>query len=281
MFHMLRRGTQWITILLILVIPWLNILRFDFVQNKIILLGLASDLDTSKGLQFTLLFLVLFAFAVVLSFYKGRVFCGWSCPYGSLIEFSDAVSTLFNKGRNRWVAGFISRSRIHKLSLRVIFCLLVICIPHIIALSLAAYFVDPVLIKNLFLSIPGTYSDPLLQTLMYWSCFFSAIFYAAGFLIKHNFCRILCIYGMGQSMVAETRESNKILRPRFTPETLDACGNCQACLNACIVDLDPRAQQLNVGFGSGCFNCGDCLDICTIVQQHKYQPSLITFESRF
>jgi ferredoxin len=85
---------------------------------------------------------------------------------------------------------------------------------------------------------------------------------------------------MGQAMVASGADDQKILRPRFEASTLDACGGCQACLRACPVELDPRDPDLILGFSSGCFNCGDCLDVCAVVQGHKSEAPLLSFESR-
>ena len=44
-------------------------------------------------------------------------------------------------------------------------------------------------------------------------------------------------------------------------------------------DLDPREKNLQLGFGSGCFNCGECVDICATVQSHKAQDPLLSFRS--
>ena len=71
--------------------------------------------------------------------------------------------------------------------------------------------------------------------------------WVAGFLVRFNFCRMVCIYGMGQAMAASSAEPERILRPRFRPETLAAGGHCQACLKACFLELDPRAEQLREG----------------------------------
>ena len=148
-----------------------------------------------------------------------------------------------------------------------------------LALSLAAYLYAPDRIYSALSAAPGHGGEA--QTALYiWIGLVAVISYLAGFLVRFHFCRMVCIYGMGQAMVASTADDRKILRPRFEAVSLDACGGCQACLKACPVELDPREEDLVLGFSLGCFNCGDCLDVCDVVQGHKGENSLLSFEGR-
>ena len=199
------------------------------------------------------------------------MFCGWACPYGSLVEFCDGLGTALGRGSNRKVAAWMRRSAWHRLGLRAAALLVLAAAPVLLALSLAAYLYPPArILQDL------AHPQPVLWAWIGLTCVSS---WAASFLVRCDFCRMVCIYGMGQAMAASSNEE-RALRPRFRPEKLSACGHCQACLKACFLELDPRAEDLRVGFSSGCFNCGDCIDVCETVQAHQERPSLLTFESR-
>jgi len=150
--------------------------------------------------------------------------------------------------------------------------------PALLAVSLAAYLYPPARIIQDLTTFPAAGQlGP--RVLWAWIGFTMVCSWVAGFLVRFHFCRMVCIYGMGQAMAASSAEPERILRPRFRPETLEACGHCQACLKACFLELDSRADELRLGFSSGCFNCGDCIDVCETVQGHRQQPSLLTFEA--
>jgi polyferredoxin len=207
---------------------------------------------------------------------KGRVFCGWACPYGSLVEFCDGLGTAFGRGSNRKVAAWMRRSLLHRLVLRIAAVLTLGLAPVLLAVSLAAYLYPPARILQDLTTFPA--AGHLGQRVLWaWVGLMLVGSWTAGFLVRFHFCRMVCIYGMGQAMAASSNEPERVLRPRFRPETLDACGHCRACLKACFLELDPRAEELQVGFSSGCFNCGDCIDVCETVQGHKDHPSLLTF----
>jgi polyferredoxin len=171
------------------------------------------------------------------------------------------------------------RSPLHLWSLRIAAVLTLLAAPVILALSLAAYLYDPSKILALLRTPLGAGGTAQLA-LWTWIGLVVVIAWLAGFLVRFHFCRYVCIYGMGQAMVASTAEQKKILRPRYLPQDTSACGSCQACLKACFVDLDPRDKHLQLGFGMGCFNCGECVEVCDTVQDHRGAESLLSFTGR-
>ena len=274
MFHLFRRFTQTLSFIFLFLVPFLDIFRIDIKENEFISLGKHYSFTTLNGIYLALGFVIFLSFFIILSYSKGRVFCGWSCPYGSTIEFFNVIRTVFGSGTNRWVYGFMNRSSMHRILAQTLCILFLFIAPIITALGLSAYLVNPSRILNTVLNLSTLNTEGVL--LISWIFLFIVLTWICGFIVRFDFCRIVCIYGMGQSIIYSSNDQDSKLRPRFTSE-LSACGTCTACLNTCFVDLDPRSDSLVIGYGEGCFNCGDCVDICTVVQEHQGKDSLLTF----
>ena len=273
--HGRRRLVQVAVLLLGVALPWADLLRLDLPGGLVVYFGRAYPLEWPWVLGLIVPFLVLVWALALLSFRKGRVFCGWACPYGSLVEFCDGLGTALGRGGNRKVAAWMRRSRWHRLGLRGAALATLVAAPVLLALGLAGYLYPPDrILQDLAAPLAAGH-----RVLWAWIGLVAACSWAAGFLVRFDLCRMVCIYGMGQAMAASSAPPERILRPRFRPADLKACGHCQACLKACFVELDPRARDLRLGFSAGCFNCGDCIDVCETVQGHREQPSLLSFET--
>ena len=275
--HTRRRVSQIAVLLLGAALPWFSIFRLDMPALRVVYLGRAYPLEWPYVLGMILPFLVVVWGLALLSFKKGRVFCGWACPYGSLVEFFDGLRTTLGWGANRKVATWMRRSRLHRWGLRAGALLTLGVAPPLLGASLAAYLDPPARILKDLSTWPQAGNQAQL-VLWVWLVLVTLVSWAAGFLVRFHFCRMVCIYGMGQAMAASSAEPARILRPRYLPEDLGACGSCQACLKACFLELDPREKHIRLGFSTGCFNCGDCIDVCETVQGHRQHPALLTFE---
>jgi ferredoxin-type protein NapH len=278
-FHVARRVVQVGLLLLWTLTPWLDLTRIDIQDQTVTYFGSTYPLAFPHVLGLIIPFVITVWGLAILSYFKGRVFCGWACPYGSAVELFDGLRTALWNGTNRKVAAWMRRSAFHRGALRVGALLTLLIAPTILALSLGAYLYSPSKIIALFFRTPWGHGGDGQTALLVWVGLTIFMSLAAGFFVRFHFCRLVCIYGMGQAMTASTADQKKILRPRFLPADTDACGGCQACLKACFVELDPREKHLELGFGIGCFNCGDCMDACVTVQAHHDRGPLLSFKS--
>lgn len=278
-YHVARRCLQVGLLVVWTLTPWLDWARIDIPSQRLVLLGREGPLAFPWVSGLILPFVATVWGIALLTYFKGRVFCGWACPYGSAVELFDGLRTALVGGTNRKVSAWMKRSWAHRLALQGGAWLTLLLAPVILALSLAAYLYAPEGILAALSAPPGRGGEA--QTALYlWIGLVALISYLAGFLVRFHFCRMVCIYGMGQAMVASTADEEKILRPRFEAPSLESCAGCQACLKACPVEIDPREEPLVLGFSKGCFNCGDCADVCDLVQGHRGQDSLLSFEER-
>lgn len=273
-----RRASQIAVLGLGFAVPWLDLFRIDMPGLRVLYLGRSYPLEWPYVLGMIIPFLVVVWALAWVSWKWGRVFCGWACPYGSLVEFCDGLRTALGLGgRQRRVAAWMRRSAGHRWGLRVLAVLTLAGAPLLLGASLAAYLYPPARILR-ELTTPLAAGNRGQLVLWAWEALVLLASWTAGFLVRFHFCRLVCIYGMGQAMAASSGDPARILRPRYRPEQLSACGSCQACLRACFLDLDPRDRQLQLGFAPGCFNCGDCIDVCETVQAHRGHPALLGFE---
>jgi len=274
--HGARRTVQVLVLAGGVLTPWTGLFRLDLPGNQVMYLGRAYPLGWPYILGLIVPFVTLVWALAFLAWRQGRVFCGWACPYGTLVEAFEAIGTALGRGSHRRVAAWMRRGPLPRWLLRGGAVLAMTGVPLIMGASLATYLVPPGRVLHDLLR-PLVFSDTTQVTLWAWMALVLAGSWAAGFAVRFHFCRMVCIYGMGQAMAASAAEPSRVLKPRYRAEDLSACGSCQACLKACFLDLDPRKEPLVLGFSQGCFNCGDCLDVCETVQAHRGAPSLLTF----
>jgi MauM/NapG family ferredoxin protein len=193
--------------------------RFDLLGNAVAALA-------ARAAFWSLLFALALA---VVTFLFGRVFCGWACPLGTVIDGIDAA------------AGVPLRfPRLRRVKHQLLVLLLV----------LAAFGVGAA-----WLFDPLVWAGRLLAPLPDWPWAVAGIvLLAAAALVfgRRAFCRVLCPLGALLGWIASCSPFARTVGP--------ACTECGRCVGGCrMAALGPGASDL---LRAECVHCRECDDRC-------------------
>jgi cytochrome c oxidase accessory protein FixG len=255
-----RRLVQIISTILIVVLPFFNIMRLDVPTLRFYFFNSVLWID-----EFYLLFLVIMLLLwviVIFSMLYGRVWCGWMCPQTVL----DELYYWFEKKTKGWLkvpkTGGKPWRRIAAFSLLV---LAVAANSLVIGFNLVAYFVDPYrMLANLATLSLGPVTSGIIIGIGVFM-FVDIMFW------REKFCTKTCPYGMLQAVVTDS----KTQVVRYQTERHDECIECKACVRDCMMGIDIRTSP----YQTECIHCGDCVDSCTTILSRLKTPlpTLISF----
>lgn len=193
---------------------------------------LARPLETTFGFALSA--------ALVLGVYMllGRVYCGWVCPLGAVLEWIGRLPFFPRQAPNAPGPG----SRKYELLAVILLASLIGSAPFFLLFSPMAQF-ERMLAFGLSASgtlLIGVLALDALKGAGYW-------------------CRSLCPLGAFYSLVGRWR----LLGPRITPGACNACGQCwQSCPAGPEVIHEAVTREDRTMIRADCTNCGKCIDVC-------------------
>ena len=176
-----------------------------------------------------LVFSMLVFVPIILTFFFGRIFCGYVCPIGALQEFVARRDKII-KISYKW-----EKKLKH---LRIVFFILIISI-SLIKQEFIFSEVSP--FKTIF-NVNGT----ILQVI------FASLILLISLFIYRPFCRFLCPL----SLALEVTGRFSIFKIKKDKEF---CCNCKSCEKKCPVNAIDSEKNIDNG---ACIRCGECLDCC-------------------
>ncbi len=259
-----RRLVQTLSTLLVVVLPFFNIMRLDVPTLRFYFFNSVLWVD-----EFYLLFLVTMLILwviVIFSMLYGRVWCGWMCPQTVLNE----LHRWFTKKLRRWMAvPPASDRRPSAVGRRLLFfaipSLAAAALSLLIAFNLVAYFVDPYrMIADIAAGSLGPVTGGIIAGI-------AALMYVDIIFWREKFCTKACPYAMLQSVLIDS--TTQVVR--YQTERTEECIECKACVRDCIMGIDIRQSP----YQTECIHCGDCVDSCAAVLSRLKTPlpTLITF----
>jgi polyferredoxin len=253
-----RRCLQWVTSLLILLLPWVQVdgkslLRIDIPHLNLYLFGQVLRIqELYLVLFFSLAVGLLFLFLTVI---LGRVWCGWLCPQTTLSDLAEWIAKIIGlRVKHNRLQGLFWR----KLVLHGVYVL----IGFIVAANLLWYFIEPQRFFDQLVSLDLHYATWVTLGLT------TLLIYLDLAVVRRLMCREFCPYGRFQTALVDPATLTLHL-----PDTeLERCIECGSCVRACPMEIDVRR-----GYQVECINCGRCLDACRQVMAIRSEPGLIGY----
>jgi len=265
--HLLRRTTQLLFLLLLVLAPVLGLFRIDILTGAFVIGSYQiwfSDFAIVIGLWVFIASLLVITYSWV-----GAAFCGWLCPQGFLSELgTNLMRKLLGRSADLEIDGNSVHVASRKkgvgswLKLGTAFVLGAM----FLALIPLLYFYPPLVVWH-FVTFTRDVQMPLS---IYWIYFvFVVVMLIDIALIRHVMCRYFCVYRIWQHSFKTTRT----LTIGYDDSRSDECVKCGYCLKACAVDLDPRNTELY----SGCTACGECIVACDRLHNRQVDDGLLSF----
>lgn len=262
----LRRLTQATLLLIVLLIPVFDILRYDLLTSRLYIFGqvwsFAPEGEFMSGaggnpadflfkgvFPLFLVFLSLPVWGAVL----GRLFCGWFCPVGATFEAFDyfkrklaglkRFQDAWRNDRNEAVWGDLLGG--------IFSALFAAFVLMVFGIIFSGFFIAPAEIWRQISSFNLSFLLVSIATGM------MALVFGA-YLARITFCSYICLFGI--TMMIPFIVSPISLRIRFKRSMAKLCTNCKSCERACMMGIKPKTQIRKPDLK--CINCSECITAC-------------------
>jgi len=269
--HAARRAVQYLTLLVLVVIPMSGLFRIDPQVGGFIMLDRQvwfSDIFIVMGFWVFIASLLVMMYSLV-----GSVFCGWMCPQNTVSEYANMLTEklLGRRAQMMDMSGDRMTVASRKQSpLNYVLLAIGLLLPAMFfALIPLLYFYPPSAIWSLI-----TFSeDTRLAGSLHWIYMVCvAIFMLDIVVIRHLMCKYMCIYRVWQ----HSFKAKETLHIHYDIARSDHCATCHYCVDSCFLDIDPRQTEV---FDS-CVNCGECITACDELHTKSKKlagPGLLSF----
>lgn len=270
--------------------PVFDLFRLDLTRGHFVLFGLDWTLGiddfTAGRIDATELSLrvVLRAFVPGLAFVLGglwlawkygRLYCGWLCPHGSVVETVNALMRRAGGTPSLWER----RPATPRQADGSVFepkalwwlptALVVTGFAGLWAVTLLTYLLPPAEVWGNLWRLEPTRNQALFIGVA------TGLFTLEFTLARHLFCRFACAAGLFQSHA--WMANRRALVITYQRDRAADCAGCEAvCEIACPMRLKPRTIKRRM---FACTQCTACISACTTVQQHNPAGSLLAWQS--
>ena len=253
-----RRTLQWLTSLVILLLPWFSLdgkslLRIDIDTLSLHLFGQLLRIEELYFVLFFSLGLILLFLLVTLI--MGRVWCGWGCPQTTLSDVAEWIARQLGLQltSQRLLGPWWKRLTAH---------LVYIGLALLVGANLVWYFIEP---QRFFTEMFTGSLHAGAWLLMFIT---GLTIYLDLAFIRRLMCSEFCPYGRFQTALVDPGTLTLLI----PEEEQKRCIECGACVRSCPMEIDIRR-----GFQVECISCGRCLDACRQVMAKREQNGLISY----
>ncbi len=255
--------------------------QLDVQHRRFYLFG-----NTFNAQDFWMVLLLTLAFAfglLLVTAWKGRVWCGWACPQTVFLEGVYRPVERFFEGtaeaRRRLAEAPLSLNKVlRRTGKYATFLVISLTIAH----TATALFVSPKELWGMFQHGPLAHLEAFLLTMG-----FTAVLMFNFTWFREQFCVVLCPYGRLQSVLhdrssvtvayreARGEPRGKLAKGPDAPKLGD-CIDCNRCVAVCPTGIDIRN-----GLQMECLACTQCVDACDEIMDKVKRPrGLIAFASQ-
>jgi len=249
-----RKGYMWsIGVLLFTILAGILVrfkqtrnFRTAFLVASIVILGfyrgacpcpiqsLQNTVFIFMGLDIKWQTLIYFVGLIPISYFFGKVFCGWICHLGALQEFIFMSSKfkLFQSEKAQKVMRYIR-----------IVALIALIVQIVITQTNLFKKIDP------FAIIYNFHSTYIVGWILVAILIVSSIF------MYRPFCKTLCPIGLILGWISKIPGASVL-------GANHKCSSCISCNNSCAINAITRDSSFSVIDNQECIRCGDCLDGC-------------------
>lgn len=254
--------------------------HLDVPGRRFFLLG--GSFNAQDVWMLALLVLAFLLALLLITAWRGRLWCGWACPQTVFLEgLYRPIERLFEGSRSRRLrqaghprtAGQVARS----VGKQITFVALSLLLGHAALIPFVPLGTMPDLFND------GPAAHPLAFA---WAMGLSGLFYFDFAWFREQVCLVLCPYGRLQSVLhdggsvvigydARRGEPRAPIRRPALPVVDQAppanaagdCIDCKKCVWTCPTGIDIRN-----GFQMECIACAQCIDVCDEVMDKVGRP---------
>jgi len=269
--HPARRIVQYLTLLILVLIPVTGLFRIDMAAGCATLLDRQvwfSDIFIVLGLWVFVAALLVLMYALV-----GSVFCGWVCPQNTVSEYANMLTSrllgrsadMMDLSGNRMQVAARRQSPLNYLLLGI-----GLLLPAILFALIPLLYLNPPEVIWSFITVAD---DVPASGSLYWIYFiFVSLFLLDIAGVRHLLCKNFCMYRVWQHAF----KKKETLRLAYNEQRSSDCEKCHYCADACFLGLDPTSPEAL----DSCVNCGECVTACDALhtKSTKLQgPGLLSF----
>jgi len=256
--------------LFILLMPLLNILRYDTATKELIVIGRVWSLGLKQGFytdlsisgathvaihfffKAVLPWLLALSIFSLLGYITGRFFCGWLCPEGALFEIADYITLRLLGRRSLYYRK--PNDPETKTDSRFLYGIIAVftaaVTPLLWGIALTGYFVNPETIWRQIINWDFSFGVKagIIGVSIY--IFISMIF------LRYVLCKYVCAAGLMQTLFGWF--SHHSLRIKRDMARMHQCTDCKGCEKVCFMDVKPMLIKRDIN----CVNCGECINAC-------------------
>ena len=243
-FHRVRKTVQSICVLIFILLPLFDVMRFDLPRQRFYFFGAELWISEFAILFLTMMFLWILVAAMAMIY--GRFYCGYLCPQMIFSETANAIEKGIVRFVNRRIPETAAGAR--RVVAVTLFSLVLLPASIFVTFIFVSYFVPPLDLLHRLLQLDMRSVGGIVGASVTLVTFLDFL------LLRQRFCTAICPYGYLQNMLAD---KHTLLVHFHDPN--EECIRCNKCVRACPMGIDIRKSSHQLE----CTHCAECIDACS------------------